>query len=162
MPSYLLPMTSLCPVLARYKLVRSGPYACLSSMYVQNLPVAHVFVVVGLHSLSTVFFLLFYSSPFLYGLPCLGTEPCLMVRFAFQLTLFPTIIFCHITLSFMLWSCLPQSCWAYLGLPFILLLMAQYCHWFFYYITSGLLCPICFPLGVPGLFVFLGLPQPFS
>ena len=34
--------------------------------------------------------------------------------------------------------------------------MAQYGHWFFYYITGGLLCPICFLLGVPGPFAFLG------
>ena len=40
--------------------------------------------------------------------------------------------------------------------------MAQYGHWFFYYITGGLLCPICFLLGVPGPFAFLGLPSPLT
>ena len=111
----------------------------------------------------TVRFLLFSSSPFLYGLPYLGTGPCLTVSFAFlQPILFPVTLSCHTTLSFMLRSCLPQFCWASLGLSFILLLMAQYGHWFFYYITSGLLCPICFPLGIPGSFAFLGLPRPFS
>ena len=35
--------------------MRSGPCACLSSMYVQNLPTAHAFAVVSLHSLSSVF-----------------------------------------------------------------------------------------------------------
>ena len=69
---------------------------------------------------------------------------------------------CHTALSFLLWSCLPQSCWASLGLPFILLPMAQYSHWFFYYIIGGFLCPICFPLSVLGPFAFLGLSQPFS
>ena len=57
---------------------------------------------------------------------------------------------------------LPQSGWASLGLPFILLLMAQQDHWFFCYITSRLLCPICFPLDVPDPFASLGLPRPFS
>ena len=49
-----------------------------------------------------------------------------------------------------------------LGLPFILLPITQYGHWFFYYITDELLCPICFPLDVLGPFAFLGLPRPFS
>ena len=35
--------------------------------------------------------------------------------------------------------------------------MAQYGHWFFYYITGGLLCSICFLLGVPSPFAFLRL-----
>ena len=70
--------------------------------------------------------------------------------------------FYHTTLSFLLWSCLPQSCWASLSLPFILLPMTQYIYWFFYYITDGLLCPICFPLGILGPFAFLELPRPFS
>ena len=54
-----------------------------------------------------------------------------------------------------------QYGWASLGLPFILPLMAQQGHWFLCYITSRLLCPICFPLGIPGPFAFLGLPRPF-
>ena len=57
---------------------------------------------------------------------------------------FPAPISYHIILSFLLRSCLPQSCQASLGLPFILLPMAQYDHWFFYFITGRLLCPICF------------------
>ena len=75
---------------------------------------------------------------------------------------FSATISCHDTPSFLLRSCLPQSCWAYLGLPFILLPMAQYGYWFFYYITGGLLCPICFLSGVPSPFAFLGLHLPFS
>ena len=54
-PSYLWLMTSPCPVLAGYRLMKSRPCACLSSMYVQNLFVAHMFAMVGLHSLSSVF-----------------------------------------------------------------------------------------------------------
>ena len=117
-------------------------------------------------------FLLFSSSSFLYGLPYLGTRPCLMVGFAFlQPTLFPATISCHTTLLFLLRSCLSQSCWASLGLPFILLLMAQYNHWFFHYIIGGLLCPICFPwtfrarllsLGFLGFFLNFAFPWTFT
>ena len=86
-----------------------------------------------------------------------------MMGFAFlRLILFLATIFCHTTLLFLLRNCLPQSYWVSLGLPFILLPMAQYGHWFFYYITGGLLCPICFLLGVPDPFAFLGLSWPFS
>ena len=127
-PSYLWPMTSPCPILAGYRLVMSGPCVCLSSMYVQNLPTAHAFVVVGLHSLLSVFWL-FFGFPFFYGLPHLGVGPCLTMGFAFlQPTLFSATISCHTTLSFLLRICLPQSCWASLGLPFILPSMAQYNH----------------------------------
>ena len=60
-----------------------------------------------------IHFLLFSGSPFLYGLPYLGTGPCLTVGFAFlQPTLFPATISYNTTLSFLLRSCLPQSCWA--------------------------------------------------
>ena len=31
-----------------------------------------------------------------------------------------------------------------------------------FFVPFGLLCPICFPLGVPGLFAFHGLPRRFS
>ena len=48
-------MTSPCPVLAGYRLVRFEPYACLCSMYVQNLLAAHAFAMIGLHSLPSVF-----------------------------------------------------------------------------------------------------------
>ena len=155
-------MTSPCPVLAGYSLVRSRPCACLSSTYVQNLLAAYAFAMVGLHSLPFVF-LLFFGSPLLYGLPYLGTGPCLTVSFAFlQPTLFPATLSCHTTLSFLLRSHLPQSCWASLGLLFILLLMAQYGHWFFYYITGELLCPIGFPLGFLGPFLNFAFPLAFT
>ena len=49
-------MTSPCPVLAGYTLVRFGPYACLSPMYVQNLSVAYAFAVVDLHNLLSIFY----------------------------------------------------------------------------------------------------------
>ena len=53
--SYLWPMTSPCPILTGYRLVRSEPCECLSSMYVQNLFAAHAFAMVGLHSLPSIF-----------------------------------------------------------------------------------------------------------
>ena len=55
---------------------------------------------------------------------------CLLSAYSFT-----AIISCHTILSFLLWCYLTQSCWTSLGLPFILLQMAQYGHWFFYYIT---------------------------
>ena len=90
--------------------------------------------------------------------------PCLMVRFAFSsahpffLLLSPTIPLYHSCCEVVLF----QSGWASLGMLFILPLMAQQRHWFLCYITSRLLCPICFPLDILGSFTFLGLPRPFS
>jgi len=60
------------------------------------------------------------------------------------------------SLAIPLYHVLPQFSSASLGLPFILLPMAQYGHWFLYYITDWLLCPICFPLGIPSPFASLG------
>ena len=157
-------MTSPCPVLVEYKLVRSGPCVCLSSMYVQNLPVAHASAVVGLHNLPSILDHFLVSISFMAcpirGWALLDGELCFFFFFSppFFLLPSPAILLYH--------SCyevvLPQSGWVFLGLPFILPLMAQQGHWFFCYITGGLLCPICFPLGVPGPFASLGLPRPFS
>ena len=89
MPFYLWLMTSPCPVLTGYRLVMFGSRlvmfgscACFSFMYVQNLSTAHAFVVVGLHSLPSIFWL-FSGSPFFYVLPHLGPGPCLTMSFAF-------------------------------------------------------------------------------
>ena len=150
MPFYLWPMTSLRPVLARYRLVRFGPYTCLSSMYVQNLLAAHMSAVVGLHCLPS------------------RIGPCLMVDFAFSLA-HPSS--CHYLLPYH--SIIPaaklfcfklvllQTGWASLGLSFILPLMAQQGHWFLCYIISGFPCPICFPLGFLGPFPNYALPWAF-
>ena len=46
MPSYLWPMTLPPPVLAGYRLVMFRPYACFTSMYIQNLLAVHMFTVV--------------------------------------------------------------------------------------------------------------------
>ena len=155
-------MTSPCPVLARYRLVRSGSCACLFSMYVQNLLVAHVSAVVDLHSLPSVLdhflvFLSFIACPFL-GWALLDGGLCFFFSPPFFLLLSSAIPLYHSCCEAVLF----QSGWASLGLPFILSLMAQQDHWFLCYITSGLLCPICFPLGISSPFAFLGLPRPFS
>ena len=109
---------------------------------------------------STVRFLLFFGFPFLYGLPYLGLGLALWWALLFFNPPFfllpsPAIPLYH--------SCyevvLPQSGWASLALPFILLLMANTAISSF---VISLGCPICFPLGVLGPFAFLGLPRPFS
>ena len=64
MPSYLRPMTLLRLVLIGYRLVRSRPYACLSSMYVQNLSAAYAFAVVDLHNLLSIFTIFWFPFPF--------------------------------------------------------------------------------------------------
>ena len=155
-------MTSPCPVLAGYRLVRSESCACLSSMYVQNLPVAHVSAVVDLHSLPSVLdhflvFLSFMGCP-IRGWALLDGGLCFFLNPPFFLLLSPTIPLYHSYHEVVLF----QSGWVPLGLPFILPLMTQQGHWFLCYTTSELLCPICFPLGVPDPFAFLGLPRPFS
>ena len=70
MPSYLWPMTSPCPVLVGYRLVRFGPCACLSFMNVQNLPTARVYRVWPAQ--YAVCSWPFFGFPFLYDLPYLG------------------------------------------------------------------------------------------
>ena len=127
-------------------------------MYVQNLFAAHVSAVVGLHSLQSVLdhFLVslsFMACPFL-GWALLDGGLCFFFSPPFFLLLSLAIPLYHSYYEVVLF----QSGWASLGLPFILPLIAQQDHWFLCYITSGLLCPICFPLGVPDPFAFIGLP----
>ena len=108
---------------------------------------------------STFHFLLFFCSTFLYGLPYLGTGPCLIVGFAFhQPTIFSATISCHTTLSFLLRNCLPQSCWAPLGMPFILLPMASMTIYFLL-LHSRALVPHLFSHGCPSPFAFIGLTK---
>ena len=84
-------MTSPCPILAGYRLVRSESCACLSSMYVQNLPAAHASAMIGLHSMLSIFDYFLVSLSFMV---CpIRAGPCLTVGFAFlQPTLFPATI----------------------------------------------------------------------
>lgn len=103
-----------------------------------------------------------FWSLILYALLPLGVGLCRIVGFpSFSLLFYSfhslAIISYYTTLSFLLWCYLTQSCWASLGLPFILLPITQYGHWSFYYITCGLLCPICFFLGILGPFAFIRL-----
>ena len=154
-------MTSLRPILARYRLVRSRPYVCLSSMYVQNLLAAHVSAVVGLHSLPSVFdhFLvsLSFMACLIRGWALLDGGLCFFFSPPFFLLPSPAIPLHH--------SCckvvLLQTGRAFLGLPFILPLMAHQGHWFLCYIISGFPCPICFPLGFLRPFPNFALPWAF-
>ena len=144
------------PVLAGYRLVMSGPCVCSTSVFVQNLPAAHVFVVVwrllytfcppSLTSYGVSYFLIFHSlwpAPFRHWalLDCwlFFLQPTLLLLFV-DLLPFPTVPLYH--------SCcdvyLTQASWASLGLLLILLSMTQYDHWAFYYIACRLLCPIYF------------------
>ena len=154
-------MTSPCPVLAGYRLVRPGPCACLSSMYVQNLLAAHASAVVGPHSLPSILDHFLVSLSFMAcpirGWALLDGGLYFFCSPPFFLLLSPAIPLYHFCCEIVL----PQSGWAFLGLSFILLLMAQQGHWFLCYITSGNLCPICFPLGVLGPFASMGFLGPF-
>ena len=149
-------MISPYPVLARYRLVRSGPCVCLSSMNVQNLPAAHASVMVGLHNLLSVLDHFLVSLSFMAypirGRALLDGGLCFFFSPPFFLLLSPLIPLYHSCCEVVLF----QSGRASLGLPFILPLMAQQGHWFLCYITSGLLCPIYFPLGISSPFAFLG------
>lgn len=101
--------------------------------------------------------LLFSDFSFFYGLLPLGAGLYLMVGFAFfqptlLLLLFPAIPF-YYSYCDVIWPNPTGPLWAS---------MAQYDHWFFYYITCGLQCPICFLLGILDSFAFPRLPWPFS
>ena len=161
MPSYLWLMTSPCLVLAGYRLVRSGPCACLFSIYVQNLSAAHASAVIDLHSLLSVFDYFLISLSFMAcpirGWALLVGGLCFSLAHPFSCyhllpyhSIIPTAkLFASIMLGLfrpVVYSSPNGPIW-----PLVLLL-----H------LSGLLCPICFPLGVLGSFAFLGLPQPFS
>ena len=155
-------MTLLRPVLAGYMLVRSRSCACLSSMYVQNLLVAHASAMVGLHSLPSVLDHFLVSLSFMAcpirGWASLDGGLCFFFNPPFFLLLSPTIPLHH--------SCykvvLLQTRWAFLGLPFIPPLMTQQGHWFLCYIVGGPPRPICFPLGFLGPFPNFALPWAFT
>ena len=155
MPFYLWPMTSLCPVLAGYRLVKSGPCACLPSMYVQNLLAAHTFAVVGLYSLPSVLDNFLVSLSFMacpiWGWAFLDGGLYFFFSPPFFLLLSPTIPLHHSYCK----AVLLQPGWAFLGLPFILPLMAELGHWFLCYIISGLCVPFVFPWASSALFLTL-------
>ena len=161
MTSYLLPMTSLRLVLARYKLVRSGPCACFFSMCVQNLLAAHASAAVGLHSLLSVLNNFLVSLSFM-ACPIRGWA---LLDGGFYFFFSPPFLLLSSAIPLHRSCCkviLLQIGWASLGLPFILPLMAQQGHWFLCYIVSGLPCPICFPLDFLGPFSIFALPWAFT
>ena len=96
-------MTSLCPVLAGYKLVRSGSYVCLSSICVQNLSVALSSAVVWrlAYTAYRSFFDLLCELLFDSPLP-LGADIYLLLGFTLLSAHFLiALISYHITLSFL-------------------------------------------------------------
>ena len=101
-----LPLTHdlLHPVLAGYRLVRSGPCACLSSICVQNLPTTHSSTMVWRLACTVCRpFLTFYVSCFLISRFPLGAGPFLLLGFTFLSVHFLiALISCHIILSFLL------------------------------------------------------------
>ena len=162
MPSYLWPMTSPCPVLAGYRLVMSELCACLLSMCVQNLPATHAFAVVWrlactvCHPLLTFYVSYFMISHSPRGWALLDVGLCLLS--VYSLT---AIISCHITLSFLLWHLFDTILLDPFGLAVYSFPCGLIWPLVFYYITYGLLCPICFLLIILGPFAFLGIPWPF-
>ena len=176
MPFYLWPMTSPLPVLAGCRLVMSGPCACFTSVYVQNLSAAHAFAAtwglfctffrLSLTSYGMNYFLIPHSlwpAPFRAGL-------YLIVGFfsfsPFFYSFLQFCISCCTILSFLLWCYLTQACWACrlsfsqwlsMVIGLILTWLASSCVPFSYWVSLAHL----FFLGILGLFAFLGHPWPF-
>ena len=164
----LLPLTHdpRPPVLAEYKLVKSGPCTCSTFACVQNLPakgssahsVAHPWL---LMAWATFWFLI------LYGPLPLRAGLCLIVGFSsFSLPFCSFIQSCYHFLPYH--SVIPT---VMLFDPSLLGLFGPAVYsslndsiWSFgllYYIACGLFCPIYFVLGILGPFAFLRLPWSF-
>ena len=141
----------------------SGSCACFTFVYVQNLPIIHVFamakwLVCTSYHPSLTSYGMSCLLIFLYGLLPLWGWALFDCGFFF---LQPTILLISAILHFLLWCYLIQACLASSGLLLILLLITQYDHWSFYYMACRLLRPIYFLLDVLDPFTFLGHPQPF-
>ena len=146
-------MTSLHPVLAGYRLVRSGPYACLPSICVQNLHAAHSSAMVWRLACTVYrpFFDLLCHLLFDFPLP-LGAGPLLLLGFTF--------ISAHFLITLI--SCLCHSCCndsILLG-PFrpAVYSFPQWLNMAIGFPTYGLLCPFCFSFGHPWPICFLWAP----
>ena len=142
MPSYLWPMTLLCPVLAGYMLVRSGPCACLLSMYVQK-SACYSFVCRGLKAcLYNLPFILwpFMWAAFWFPAPLKGWYLFISQFYTF----FDPFLNCPHFLPYysVIHTVMTQLWWTSLGLPFTLspralswplvfLLMGSYVHFVF-------------------------------
>ena len=145
MPSYLWPMTSLCSVLAEYRLVRSEPCACLPSMYVQKSTCCSLVrrgLEACLHSLSFVLWPFMWVT-FWFPTPLRG-----WYLFITRLSFGPFLDCPHFLPYY---SVIPtvmiQSCWTSLDLPFTLspsgltwplvfLLMGSYVPFVFFSLAS--------------------------
>ena len=159
MPSYLWPMISLHPVLAGYRLVRFGPYACLPSICVQNLSIAHSSTVVWRLACTVycLFFWPFMWVAFWFPTPFRGWAfivTGLYISFDPFLDC-PHFLSCHSVIP----SIMTQSCWAPLGLPFIL--SPSGLTWLLVFLLMDSGVPFVFLLSILGPFAFFGLPYLF-
>ena len=154
MPSYLWPMTSLRPVLARYRLVRFGPCVCLSSICVQNLPVAHSSTVVWrlAYTVCHPFFDLFCELLFDFPLPL---RAGLYISFGPFLDC-PHFLPYHSVIS----TVMTQSCWTSLGLPFIF--SPSGLTWPLVFLLMGFCVPFVFLLSILIHLLSLGFLNPFT
>ena len=128
MPSYLWPMTSPLPVFFGYRLVMFGPFACFTSVYIQNLPTAHAFAAawgffctfcrLSLTSYGVSYFLIPHSlwlAPFGAGLGFAWLWAFLLSVHSFALFYsfaFPVALFCH-SCYVVIWPKLARLLWAY-------------------------------------------------
>ena len=148
-------MTSLRPVLAGYRMVRFGSCACLPSICVQSLPTAHSSVVVWrlactvYRSFFDLLCELLFDFPLPLGVGLFVTK--LYISFGPFLDC-PHFLPYHSVIS----AIMTQSCWASLGLPFILSPVAKHGHWFSY--SWAPVSLFFFLLGIIGPFAFFGLP----
>ena len=136
------------PILVGYRLVMSGPYACSTSVYVQNLSATHAFAVVwrlvyafccsSLTLYGGNYFLTPHSLQFASfkgwvllgcGLSFLDPILCSFCN--------PTATSCYTNLLFLSRCYLACTCWASLDVLLILLLMTQYGHCFYTHVTLG-------------------------
>ena len=155
MSSYLWPMTSLRPVLAGYRMVRSGSCACLPSICVQSLPTAHSSVVVWrlactvYRSFFDLLCELLFDFPLPLGVGLFVTK--LYISFGPFLDC-PHFLPYHSVIS----AIMTQSCWASLGLPFIL--SHSSLAWPLVFLLMGSCVPFVFLLGILGPFTSFELP----
>ena len=153
MPSYLWPITSLCPVLAEYRLLRSGPCACFPSMYVQKFACCSLIrrgLEVCLHSLPFILWPFMWAA-FWFLAPLRG-----WYLFVTRLyTSFGPFLDCphflpyySVILAVMTWSY-----WASLGLSFTI--SPSGLTWPLVFLLMGSCVPFVFSLGHPWPICFL-------
>ena len=153
MPSYLWPMTSLCLVLAGYRLVRSGPCACLPSMYIQKSAYCSLIrrgLEACLHSLPFVLWPFMWVA-FWFPAPLKGWYLFITGLY----TSFGPFLDCPHFLPYysVISAIMTQSCWASLGLPFTL--SPSTLKWPLVFLLMGSCVPFVFSLGHPWPVCFL-------